>query len=66
MSSATTTRISADGLRYTSRVPGTPFAAAMTTRSCFKCGRHRPLSDLQSKRLLGRIEMVCKPKCQPD
>ena len=64
MSNPTVTRISADGLRYQSRVPGTPFPIAPNTRSCFKCGQHRPQAELQSKRLLGRIEFVCKPTCR--
>jgi len=57
------TRMSTDGLRYTSRTPGSPFGTALNTRSCFKCGKHRAPQGLQSKRILGRNEMVCKPDC---
>jgi hypothetical protein len=63
MSKATNTRLSDDGLRYTSRVSGSPFSSGANTRSCFKCGKHRPPSSLQSKKVLGRSEMVCKPSC---
>jgi hypothetical protein len=63
MSRTIETKISDDGLRYRSRVPGTPFSGAGNTRSCFKCGCHRLPSDLQSRRILGRTEFVCKPSC---
>ncbi len=31
--------------------------------SCFLCGKHRPRTDLMSKRLLGKSHVVCSPKC---
>jgi hypothetical protein len=61
--SATSTRLSADGLRYSTKAPGSPFTGAGNTRSCFLCGVHRQSSSLKSKRVLGRIEMVCAPNC---
>ncbi|MCW5658700.1 MAG: hypothetical protein KIT60_13425 [Burkholderiaceae bacterium] len=57
------TRVSADGLRYSNKTPGSPFAGVGHTRSCFLCGAHRQSSALKSKRILGRIEMVCAPAC---
>ena len=64
MSKATTTKLSTDGLRYASKAGGSPFLGTGNTRSCFKCGKHRTQAELQSKRVLGRSEMVCKPSCR--
>jgi hypothetical protein len=63
MSKDTFTAVSDDGLRYESKLGGSPFLGSGHTRSCFKCGKHRPPSSLQSKRVLGRTELVCKPAC---
>ncbi|MDT8999843.1 hypothetical protein RQP53_11240 [Paucibacter sp. APW11] len=63
MSKDTYTAVSDDGLRYESKLGGSPFLGSGHTRSCFRCGKHRPASALQSKRVLGRNEMVCKPSC---
>ena len=63
MSKDTCTSVSTDGLRYESKVGGSPFLGSGHTRSCFKCGKHRPPSSLQSMRVLGRTEVVCKPSC---
>lgn len=63
-SKVVTTKLSADGLRYGSKAPGSPFVGTGTTRSCFLCGKHRQAAQLRSKRLLGRTEMVCAPNCQ--
>lgn len=65
MSKDTCTAVRDDGLRYASKLGGSPFQGSGQTRSCFKCGRHRPPSSLQSKRILGRTELVCKPACEP-
>ena len=65
MSKDTSTAVREDGLRYASKLGGSPFQGSGQTRSCFKCGRHRPPSSLQSKRILGRTELVCKPTCEP-
>lgn len=56
-----------DGLRYKSKVSGSPFASppfsGKTTMSCFLCGKHRPRTELMSKKLLGKSHSVCSPKC---
>jgi hypothetical protein len=61
------TRIGANGLRYKSKVNGSPFVApgafAAGTMSCFKCGKHRPRSSLKSWKILGRAHPVCDPAC---
>jgi hypothetical protein len=64
MTKDTTTRIKDDGLRYASKVSGSPFSGRGQTRSCFKCGQHRSADQLQSQRILGRVQMVCKPSCK--
>ncbi|MEJ6004074.1 hypothetical protein WG899_00805 [Paucibacter sp. AS339] len=63
MSKDTYTSVSDNGLRYESKLGGSPFLGSGHTRSCFKCGKHRTPSNLQSKRVLGRTEVVCKPAC---
>jgi hypothetical protein len=64
----TKTTIDADGLRYRSKTPGSPFTAAgafgAATMSCFLCGKHRPRSQLKSRRLLGKAQFVCAPSCK--
>lgn len=64
MSKDTVTAVRVDGLRYQSKVGGSPFLGSGHTRSCFKCGKHRAPASLQSIRLLGRNEVVCKPNCK--
>ncbi|MBI5335950.1 MAG: hypothetical protein HZB72_15400 [Burkholderiales bacterium] len=64
MSKETETTIRADGLRYQSKKTGSPFSGTGSTRSCFKCGRHRTADQLQTKKVLGRTEMICKPSCE--
>jgi hypothetical protein len=69
--SDTKTTISGDGLRYTARVPGSQFGPValggrLTMMSCFKCGRHKPMSALATKRILGRNEKVCAQGCRSD
>ena len=63
MSKDVGTKLSTDGLRYTSKASGSPFLGSGNTRSCFKCGKHRSAAELQPKKVLGRSEMVCKPSC---
>jgi hypothetical protein len=63
------TTISSDGLRYTAKKPGSAFGSVTlgstsTTMSCFKCGRHRPLSGLVTRKVLGRNQKVCAESCQ--
>jgi hypothetical protein len=60
-----------DGLRYKRKASGSPFASGtssgmhLASMSCFKCGAHRPRNELQSKRLLGKNQMVCASGCKP-
>jgi hypothetical protein len=63
MSKVITTRVADDGLRYAAKAPGTPFKGVGNTRSCFYCGKHRQPSQLKTRRVLGRTEMVCSPSC---
>ena len=63
MSKVQHTKVSGDGLRYATKSPGSPFLGSGNTRSCFKCGKHRQQGLLQSKRILGRSEMICAPSC---
>lgn len=62
------TSIEADGLRYRSKAPGSPFAPVGafggSTMSCFLCGKHRPRGLLKSRKLLGRSQFVCAPSCK--
>jgi hypothetical protein len=55
------------GLRYRTKTPGSPFAAASSfgaaTMSCFLCGKHRARSMLKSRKLLGKNQVVCSPSC---
>lgn len=64
----TKTTIDADGLRYRSKTPGSPFTAAgafgAATMSCFLCGKHRARTSLKSRRLLGKAQFVCSPSCK--
>ena len=64
----TKTKIVADGLRYKSKVSGSPFTAATSfgaaTMSCFLCGKHRPRAQLKTRKLLGRAQSVCAPSCK--
>jgi hypothetical protein len=64
MSKDNSTKLSSDGLRYRSKEGGSPFLGGSSTRSCLLCGKHRRPDQLQSKRMFGRSEMVCKPDCR--
>ncbi|ACB36290.1 conserved hypothetical protein [Leptothrix cholodnii SP-6] len=61
------TSIDTDGLRYLSKTPGSPFGSAGThsaaTMSCFLCGKHRARSQLKTRKLLGKSQLVCAPTC---
>ena len=61
------TTILDDGLRYKSKVGGSPFAAppfsGNSTMSCFLCGKHRPRSEMVTRKLIGKSQAVCSPKC---
>lgn len=62
------TTIDAGGLRYRSKVAGSPFSATgafgAATMSCFLCGKHRPRAQLKSRKLLGKSQAVCSPSCK--
>ncbi|WP_298236374.1 hypothetical protein [uncultured Azohydromonas sp.] len=65
----TKTTISSDGLRYTAKKPGSAFGSvtlgsASATMSCFKCGLHRPISELVTRKILGRNQKVCAENCR--
>lgn len=62
MSDSTTTEIDETGLRYKSKVGGSPFGAPSypsSTMSCIKCGRHKPRATGSFKRLLNQSMFVC-------
>ena len=57
------------GLRYKAKVSGSPFGGSnaypgTSTMSCFLCGKHRPRPSLMTRKLLGRAQTVCAPKCE--
>lgn len=62
------TTVSSEGLRYHSKVPGSPFVATghfgAATMSCFLCGKHRPRAQLKSRKLMGKTHFVCAPSCK--
>jgi hypothetical protein len=65
----TETTISNDGLRYTAKMPGSEFGPVVlggysTRMSCFRCGCHKPVPDLVSKKILGRNQKVCAVNCR--
>lgn len=58
-----------DGLRYRAKKAGSPFGPSQmmngaATMSCFKCGIHRPNSELESKRYFGKMQRVCAGGCK--
>ena len=62
------TAVLADGLRYKSKVSGSPFAATTSfgaaTMSCFMCGKHRARSLMGTRKVLGKSQAVCAPSCR--
>ncbi len=62
------TAVLADGLRYKSKVSGSPFAATTSfgaaTMSCFMCGKHRARSMMGTRKVLGKSQAVCAPSCK--
>ena len=62
------TAVVADGLRYKSKTPGSPFKATSSfggaTMSCFLCGKHRPRSMMKTRKILGKSQAVCAPSCK--
>lgn len=59
----TRTELTEDGLRFRSKVAGSPFPIAGTavgaTMSCWLCGRHVPRSSGTFRRLAGSKRFVC-------
>jgi hypothetical protein len=67
MSKPRKTAVQDDGLRYKSKAGGSPFASqsfSNAMKSCFLCGKHRVQSELTTRKLAGRTQAVCSPKCQ--
>lgn len=66
-SSPSTTVIKNDGLKYKSKVSGSPFGtttfAGTATMSCFLCGKHRAREFLKMRKLVGKYQSVCSPSC---
>lgn len=64
----TKTRILDDGLRYKSKVSGSPFQASASfggsTMSCYLCGKHRLRNLMGTRRILGKSQAVCSPSCK--
>lgn len=64
----TKTEIADDGLRYRSKINGSPFISSgsfgAATMSCFLCGKHRARSSLKARKLLGQMQFVCAPSCK--
>jgi hypothetical protein len=61
MSNNQVTKITADGLRYTSKEGGSPYQdySSGATISCYKCGFHKPRSTGIFKRLMGKNMFKC-------
>ncbi len=57
-----------DGLRYKVKPSGTQFPStgrlSTGTMSCFRCGTHRPLVELEYKPVIGVKRRVCKGGCR--
>lgn len=64
----TRTQIIEGGLRYKSKVAGSPFKPAISigisTKSCFLCGKHRGHSYLRTRNFFGTNQAVCAPSCK--
>jgi hypothetical protein len=65
----TKSQIVKDGLRYKAKAAGSPFGetnqyAHTATMSCFLCCKHRPRNQLMTRKLLGKAQNVCAPKCE--
>jgi hypothetical protein len=65
---ASKTKILADGLRYQSKVGGSPFKgisnSGSSTMSCFLCGTHRVRTTMKTRKLIGKFQVVCAPSCK--
>jgi hypothetical protein len=64
--------VAANGLRFTSRENGSPFAGMGKigeTMSCMMCGHHKPRSQGSQRRFAGSLAFFCfecKPAVQLD
>ena len=60
-------QLAPDGLRYTKKPVGSPFANQHTfsssTLSCLFCGSHRKPSERMTQNVCGRKQAVCSPPC---
>ena len=65
---ASKTKILDDGLRYQSKVSGSPFVTVTnfnsTTMSCFLCGTHRIRSTMTTRKFIGKSQAVFAPSCK--
>ena len=68
MSTAARTAVSADGLRFTARKPGSAFAPpaynGAPSVSCLRCSKHRPRNHMKTFKLAGKSHLVCAPTCK--
>ena len=62
----TETKIDESGLRYKSKIGGSPFGGSnpTSTMSCYKCGLHKPRSLGAFKRILNQSMFICGD-CKP-
>lgn len=66
------TSISDNGLRYKAKGAGSPFGSSSglanhnAMMSCFKCGKHRRIDEMQSRQLIGKFQKVCLGGCNKD
>lgn len=62
------TKIVDNGLRYQSKVGGSPFAtvpnSVSSMMSCFLCGTHRVRTAMTTRKLIGKSQVVCAPSCK--
>lgn len=57
-------KIHKDGLRYKSKINGSPFGASSgQTLSCVKCGNHKARNALKYVLLAGTRQYKCKDNC---
>jgi hypothetical protein len=67
---ANKTKIADDGLHYNAKAAGSMFSKprqagySTPTMSCFRCGAHKPLDELTTKKILGRNAKVCSVDCR--
>jgi hypothetical protein len=63
-------RVADDGLHYSTKSAGSMFSKpgqgsySTASMSCFRCGNHKPLEELTTKKILGRNAKVCAVDCR--